>query len=243
MTTATVAVNNKCIACKLHFRKIRASVALPALSEVFAGLKYASILGGNTAKADEDRFSYWAAEPKEVFEFRAGQKEPFGKLQRTLEKYKLAEGPADNLPKGIFHGGWVGYFGYELGRYIEKLPETTIDDLQMPLIRLCFYDKVICYDHIENSFWLIALELPNDTKQQGEKLAALESLLAESQKISVKQPPPSDLDNIEFSQIRCNMDKDYYLKTIKKIKRYIYDGDVYQVNFSSDLNATITPGR
>ena len=30
-----------------------------------------------------------------------------------------------DLPKGIFIGGWVGYFSYELGRYIEKLPATS----------------------------------------------------------------------------------------------------------------------
>ncbi|GAI19940.1 unnamed protein product, partial [marine sediment metagenome] len=28
------------------------------------------------------------------------------------------------------------------------------------------------------------------------------------------------------------MDKEYYLRTIEKIKRYIYDGEVYQINFS-----------
>jgi para-aminobenzoate synthetase component 1 len=99
-----------------------------------------SILGGNIARKDADRFSYWSGCSKEIFEFRAGQKEPFAKLQKALDKYKLEE-QETALPKGIFRGGWVGYFSYELGRYIEKLPETTIDDLQMPLIRLCFYDR------------------------------------------------------------------------------------------------------
>jgi len=28
------------------------------------------------------------------------------------------------------------------------------------------------------------------------------------------------------------MDKDYYMQTVEKIKRYIYDGEVYQINFS-----------
>ncbi|MHC4460651.1 MAG: anthranilate synthase component I family protein [Planctomycetota bacterium] len=232
MTTGTVARADKCILCKLHVKKIRAHVNLHALNEIFAGLKGASILGGNTAKKYADRFSYWAAEPKEVFEFRAGQKEPLAKLQRALKKYKLAEEPADNLPKGIFRGGWVGYFGYELGRYIERLPETTIDDLQMPLIRLCFYDKLICYDHIEGACWLIALQFPDDAEKPYEKLAFLEKLLAQSQTIHIPPPPPADLENIDFSQIQCNIDKDYYLRMVEKIKRYIYDGDVYQINFS-----------
>ena len=232
MTVGTAATKDKRILCRLHYKKVRTSTELSALSEIFSQLESPSILGGNTAKKDADRFSYWAASPKDVFEFRAGQEDPFGKLQEALDKYNLQEEFRSDLPKGIFCGGWVGYFSYELGRYIERLPQTTIDDLQMPLVRLCFYDKLICYDHIEGTCWLIALQLPNETEKPEEKLAALEELLAKSQEICVKTPRPGDLDNIDFSQIRCNMNKDYYLQTIEKIKRYIYDGDVYQINFS-----------
>jgi para-aminobenzoate synthetase component 1 len=254
MTTGTAAKIDKYISCKLHYKRISAPPDLPALSEMFARLESASILGGNMAKADADGFSYWAAEPKEIFEFRTGQKAPFVKLHKTLAKYRLEEengisnieyrteksGVAgrrsekhrNNLPEGIFCGGWIGYFSYELGRYIEQLPETTIDDLEMPLIRLCFYDRVIAYDHAGRTFWLLALELPGDAEDPSEKLAGLERLVAESQRICVGRPVPGDLEDIDFSQIRCNMDKDYYLRTIERIKRYIYDGDVYQINFS-----------
>lgn len=232
MTTATITEKKQNAVCKLHYKKICAPVNLPALSELFARLKSPSILGGNPSKKDADRFSYWAAEPKEVFEFQAGQKKPFEKLQYALDRYKLERDCPNGLPKEIFRGGWIGYFSYELGRYIEKLPETTLDDLKMPLIRLCFYDRVIAYDHTENNFWLMALQLSNDIETPDEKLSTLERLLNESQNITVNRPKPVDLDNIDFSQIRCNMDRSYYLKAIEKIKRYIYDGDVYQINFS-----------
>ena len=184
---------------------------------------------------DADRFSYWAAEPKEIFEFKTGQKEPFGKLQKFLNKYKIADhkGNHTGLPlRGMFCGGWIGYFSYELGRYIEKLPETTIDDLKMPLIRICFYDKLIAYDHVEGTVWLIALELEGDCEKPQDKLAFLEQFLRESQTIPILEPKPADLETIDFSHIRCNMNKVYYLRTVEKIKRYIYDGEVYQINFS-----------
>jgi para-aminobenzoate synthetase component 1 len=232
ITTGTVTANNKTILCELHYKRIRASVNLPALSEIFSQLESPSILGGNTAKKDADRFSYWAASPKDIFEFRAGQGDPFGKLQEALDKYKLQEEFHSDLPDGIFCGGWVGYFSYELGRYIERLPQTTTDDLKMPLIRLCFYDRLIACDHIENCFWLIALQLPDDAEKPGDKLASLEGLLTKSEEISIPTPAPADIDNIDFSQIQCNIEMDYYLSAIEKIKRYIYDGDVYQVNFS-----------
>jgi para-aminobenzoate synthetase component 1 len=237
MTTGTVAA--KTIFCRLHGRKISASINLPALSETFARLESPTILGANSAKEKCGGFSYWTAGPKEIFEFRAGRKDPFSKLQKVLDKYKfhfdprsLTPDPQLNLPKGIFCGGWVGYFSYELGRYIERLPQSTLDDLQMPLIRLCFYDRVIAYDHTENVFWLMALQLQDDVETPDEKLSAMEQLLGRSRIVSVKCPEPADLETIDFSQIRYNMDKDYYLRMVAKIRRYIYDGEVYQVNFS-----------
>ncbi|MCP4609963.1 MAG: anthranilate synthase component I family protein [Planctomycetes bacterium] len=235
MTAGAVTKTDSLILCKPHCKEIRGPVDLPALSERFANLKSASILGGNAAKADADRFSYWAAEPKEIFEFKTGQKEPFGKLHEVLNKYKIADQKGNHtglLQRGMFCGGWIGYFSYELGRYIEKLPETTIDDLKMPLIRLCFYDRLIAYDHVEGAVWLIALELQGDCEKAQDKLAGLEELLGESQTKRISEPVPADLETIDFSHIRCNMDKEYYLRTVEKIKRYIFDGEVYQINFS-----------
>ncbi|MHC4205490.1 MAG: anthranilate synthase component I family protein [Planctomycetota bacterium] len=191
-----------------------------------------SIIGGNAARADAGRFSYWAAQPKEIVEFRTGQNDPFGKLRRALTKYKLEQDLKGDLPKEIFRGGWIGYFSYELGRYIEKLPAAAIDDIGLPLIRLCFYDRLIAYDHLNDDFLLVAMELPDDTEKPEEKLAALENILTESQRIRVPEPAPADIDSIDFPRFRSNMDKDYYLRTVDKIKKYIYDGEVYQINFS-----------
>jgi para-aminobenzoate synthetase component 1 len=220
------------VVCRLHYRNLRTSINLPGLTEVFSRLESASIIGGNASRAEAGRFSYWTAQPKEILEFTAGQYDAFGKLQKALVKYKLQKGGNNYLPKGIFRGGWIGYFGYELGRYIEKLPATTIEDIGLPLIRLCFYDRFIAYDHLGGNFWLLALELPDDAERPEDKLDALERLLAESQRIRVPEPAAADLDKIDVSRIGCNMDKEYYLRTVAKIKRYIYDGEVYQINFS-----------
>jgi para-aminobenzoate synthetase component 1 len=230
--TWPVATSDRCVLCRLHCRRIPAPANLPGLSEVFARLESPSILGGNPARADAGRFSYWAAQPTEILEFKAGQDDPFRKLQKALVKYKLENASEMDLPKEIFCGGWIGYFSYELARYIEKLPATTVEDIGLPLIRLCFYDRFIAYDHLEGNFWLLALELPDDSERPQDKLDALKQLLAESQRIHVPGPAPADLDNIDISRIRCNMNKKYYLQTVEKIKRYIYDGEVYQINFS-----------
>jgi para-aminobenzoate synthetase component 1 len=232
---------NKSIFCRLHYKKIRISLNLSSLTETFSSLEHPAILGGNAAKKEVDGFSYWAACPKEIFEFKTGEKKVFEKLRHALSKYKLEENRTDALPNGVFSGGWIGFFSYELGRYIERLPEATLDDLAMPLIRLCFYDRLICYDHSEEVFWLTALE-GTDDERPADKLAALEELLAESWKASVPQPAAADLENIDLSRFQCNMDKDYYLEAVKKIKRYIYNGDVYQINFSQRFECDYTAG-
>ena len=231
MTTATI-TKSKNIFCRLSCKKISAHVNLSAVSKVFANLKNPSIIGANSARKNNARFSYWVANPLEIFEFNYRQKQPFIKLQKTLNKYILENNTTHTLPKGIFTGGWIGFFSYDLGRYIENIPDNVTDDLKMPLIRLCFYDKLIAYDHHKDRFWLIVLEHGNDNETVQQKFSCLENLLAIASEINPMLPPAGDLENIDFSNIKCNMDKDYYLTAIKKIKKYILDGDVYQINFS-----------
>jgi para-aminobenzoate synthetase component 1 len=235
MTIAVLPTASEMPTCRLHCQKFTADIDLSSTSEVVSGLPNPAILGGNTSKAQADGFSYWMSQPIDVFEFRAGQKYPFEKLQAALAKYRLADNPTAGLPKGIFAGGWVGYFSYDLGRYIEPSAfagKAARDDLSLPLIHLCLYDRLIAYDHCKKAFWLIALELENDTETPQQKLSYLAGLLTGTGSIQAPVLPPADIENIDFAQIRSNMTRDYYLRSFDKIKRHIYDGDVYQINFS-----------
>ncbi len=227
MSAELAVATERNVRCSVHTRKVTAQVPKESLSELFSRLESPSILGGNSAS---ERFSYWAAEPREIFEFTAADNEPFIKLAKVLGKYKLLDKSPDT-PPGMFCGGWIGYLSYELGRYIEKVPQTAVDDLHMPLIRLCFYDRVICFDHRERCFWLIALEL-NDDESPENKRSQLQHLLEGAQDERVVELPAPDYDAIDVSRINCNMSKQYYLDAVGRIRRYIYDGDVYQVNFS-----------
>ncbi len=241
MKSAVVADTQQILSCRLHYKEISIDINMPGLNELFASRKFAAILGGNSSDTQANRFSYWAAEPREIFEFHSGQSDPFGKLHKFLNKYRLDSNCRADLPAEVFCGGWIGYFAYELGRFIEKLPDRAVDDIKMPLVRLCFYDHLICYDRIEKNCWLFALQITDDSEGADKKLAGLETMLAESEKISVARPRRGDLRKIDFSQVRANMSREYYLDALDKIKKYIYDGEVYQINFSQrfecDFNA------
>ncbi len=187
---------------------------------------------------DGDGFSYWAAEPKDVFEFRSGQTAPFDQLRGVLSKYAIA-GDAD-VPDGMFRGGWIGFFGYELGRHIETLPQTTVDDLEMPLIRLCFYDRFIAYDHRSEAFWFVVLERANDTESLERKFAWLQQRMEEAQGVELRDMPEADVEAVRLSGFSSNMSEAEYVQSVQRIKRYLFDGDVYQVNFSQRFDCSFS---
>ena len=230
--TVAAAIKNGPVTCRVQFKKVISSANLAAINETFSKLPNVSILGGNAAKTDADGFSYWAAQPKQIFEFGSDENNPFEKLQAALDSFKMEYPTPEDLPKGIFVGGWIGYFAYELGSFIEKLSSKMTDDMATPLIRLLFYDRLLCYDHKNNCFYLVALKIDNETENCEEKFAELENLLNEAEDLNMPEPESCNLETIDPTQIGCNMSVDYYYNTLKKIKKFIFDGDVYQINFS-----------
>jgi para-aminobenzoate synthetase component 1 len=219
---------------KLHYRGVISSATLPAVTQVVAEKRYPSVIGGNASVTGGNRYSIWAAQPREVLQFRAGGREPFGELKRALDKYRLEETRQGQLPEGLFRCGWIGYFGYELNGYIERLPQTAVADIEIPLIHLCFYDRAICYDHAEKKWWLVAVQLPDDGESAASKLDGLGELLREAEQTDVSLPDAGVLgtEAVDISKFRCNMSREYYFEALERIQKYIYEGDVYQINFS-----------
>ena len=214
--------------CVLHFKVFETSAQLAAVSKVFAGQDWPAILGGNHSECVGNNFSVWACGPIEIFEFVDGLN-PLEMLDEVVGKYKV-EGDTGSLPSGMFCGGWIGYFGYELGRYIENIPVSSIDDLKMPLIRLGFYDRAVVYDHENKKWYLVALQVDGDDVEK--KFRFLESLLGGAEKTEAPKFEGAEVSAADIEKVKRNISKDYYLYAIEKIRRYIYDGEVYQINFS-----------
>lgn len=88
------------------------------------------------------RISRWTAE--------AGWSEPeptddpLAALERRLRERTAAEVP--DLPR--FTGGAVGYLGYDVVRYIERLPDAPPDPLGHPEAILLFTDLVLAIDNL-----------------------------------------------------------------------------------------------
>lgn len=230
-------------ACALRYRTMPYTANLEQLNFFFASLDNSAILGGSTIDSDDNRFSYYASGPVEIFKFAAGETMLKEKLDALLSKYKLENtiGSAeyspspdkfrDGLPRGMFIGGWIGHFSYDLCRYFESIPQLSQDDVGLPLIRLCFYDRVIAFDRIEQCLYLIALSLHGEDDVNG-KLDGLEAMVKQSANVKLPSLGDADIENVQFESIESNLSKDQYCTALAKVKEHIYAGDVYQINYS-----------
>jgi len=146
---------------------------------------------------------------------------PFTLLQSYLPTIKNTD---PDLP---FIGGALGYFSYDLGWRLEKLPRSTINDTQHPTMLIGIYDWAIIFDHLKQKCTLVSHQ--NDPNI--EKI--IESVLTRTTQ-KIIPPDPFKL-NSEFSS---NTPFDKYEKAFQKLKYYIVEGDCYEANLTQRFTAT-----
>ncbi|MBM4039964.1 MAG: aminodeoxychorismate synthase component I [Planctomycetes bacterium] len=204
----------------------------------FAGLPYPFFLDSALAGPRLGRFSFLGAEPslvvsakgrdirlwEEGFERRLTGN-PFHLLRSLLDQHRAPAGTAA-VP---FVGGFVGYLGYDLCHFVERLPRTAIDDIGLPDMHFALYDAVAAYDHAAGRWWGLSL--------WGEEgLARLDGLLAESASPTRESTAPEGRTPAErpasVGPICANFTRDAYLAAIRRAKEYIAAGDIFQVNLS-----------
>ncbi len=142
-----------------------------------------------------------------------------------------------------FTAGSVGFFAYDAARQIERLPDTTQDDLGMPDASLMFFDEVLAFDHVRKEILLIVTA---DVRQQ-KPLAAYENALRRLNRLarrlarplpSLKHKKPSGKLKIDYKTKK----KDF-LKSVEQAKEYIAAGDIFQVVLSQrfDVEPAVDP--
>ncbi len=161
---------------------------------------------------------------------------PFDVAGKLLETYRL-EYDKKEVP---FISGVVGYLGYDLCHFIEKLPKTTVDDLKLPECYLAFYDAVVAFDNLKDKVYLVSSGFPEleeraRIKRASERLERLKELVKKGQS-EVKT------DNILPRQsitLKSNFSRSGYLKAVERAREYILAGDIFQVNLSQRFEAEL----
>ena len=78
---------------------------------------------------------------------------PISILKSIMQKYKSADIPG--MPR--FCGGAVGFFGYDLIRHYENLPDVPRDDIDLPESHFMFADELIAFDHLKQKMVIIVI--------------------------------------------------------------------------------------
>jgi para-aminobenzoate synthetase component 1 len=113
----------------------------------------------------------------------------------------------------------IGYLGYDLRYFIEKLPDIAENDLPFPDMFFGFYNRLLCFDHLKNeSFWV-------ENKKKISPAFTQEQYHFFPWKEGSKRPCVSGEGSSNFTH-------QGYIDAINRVKEYILDGDIYEVNLS-----------
>jgi len=143
---------------------------------------------------------------------------PEGALDSSAPDSSAPDFTAQDAVALPFAGGAIGYLGFELGREIERLPATTIDDVGAPDLAFGWYDAAVVEDCQHGRAWLVG---------RPDAVVRLRANLALGRDRAATAPPSSGR-----TPLRANMSRERYLAGVDRARRYIEAGDIYQVNLS-----------
>jgi anthranilate synthase component 1 len=126
--------------------------------------------------------------------------------------------------------GAVGYIGYDAVRFVERLPDTGVDDLGMDDVRLVFPGQLVAFDHLRQRLLVVT-----NVRSGGDPDAAYDAAVAASEELvaglatSTHAPPVPPPRAAEVTDARANMSRDDYLAAVERAKAHIAAGDAFQV--------------
>ena len=232
-------------------KELNSSLSFHDMFEIFLDNDYCFLLesGGNIKSLA--RYSFLGGNPFLIFKSKGEKIEitqardvtritgnPFEELELLVNKFRVKE----NSILSPLTGGAVGYFGYDLARFLEKLPSKSIDDLKLPDAYFMFIDTVILFDHWENKKYILSVTKPSKDLKESEKAAQNSLALLEKQiRIREKRKTNRKIDTRYNCEIRMSpmISKKEYIEMIKRVKEYIRAGDVYEVNLSHRLEGKL----
>lgn len=203
----------------------------------FANDPVAAFLDSADGSRRQGRYAYIAADPFRVIE--AGERvtidgtlvsgDPFTVLEGELEKYRIETSP--DLPP--FQTGAVGFLGYELGRYIERLPEPKPVGLSVPDMVIGFYDTIAAFDLVERQAWVISTSIAREDAQARAEIMA--SRIESAPSLAPIDWTARGVWNEEVTQGE-------YEQRVSRIIDYIHAGDVFQVNLTQRFLGQLVDG-
>jgi anthranilate synthase component 1 len=199
------------------------------------------------------RFSFLGVAPERVMQCKAGTlqlgppagpfetshvADPLEVARALLARYRPVALPG--LPR--FTGGLVGYLGYDMVRYFERLPEQAADDLAEPDCYLMLVDTLLVFDNVAQTIKVVSHAFVDGERDPREAYdaacAKIELLIGR-----LRKPAVVAAEQVigTAPRVHSNFAPREYEAIVRRAKEYIFAGDVIQVvlaqRFGCDLRA------
>ncbi|ABO48797.1 anthranilate synthase, component I [Desulforamulus reducens MI-1] len=162
---------------------------------------------------------------------------PLQALEGVLSRFRTPE--LSGLPR--FTSGAVGYFGYDMIRHLEHLPNKKEDELNLPICQLMFPGVVLAFDHVKRTLLIIANHplsgSPEESYREAiKKIDRVAERIFQQEKINYS--PKSNAQGYPMNQInqflaeKSSITKEHFEEAVQKAKKHIQAGDIFQVVLS-----------
>ena len=155
-------------------------------------------------------------------------------IDQIIENFKF------DIPKELPNISSIisGYFSYDIIRYIERIPNTCKEDLNIPDVRLIRPKSLIILDNLEKKIHFIR----NFFKEEKVKnyFETFENIKTNIENLILLANNKNFLDKKEYQtrvKVKSNITKKRFLKNVIKAKKYIKKGDIFQVVLSQRFKA------
>jgi len=158
----------------------------------------------------------------------------FDLLRRRLSRFHPVRLPG--LPP--FSGGAIGYLAYDAVRLAENIPATHPDDVGLDDAVFMLFDGLVAFDHVRQAIWIIRnvfTEGPGSLRAKYDSavraIHSTRTRLERPLERPRRSPPASPL------RVESNFPRARFLEAVRRAKRYIRAGDVFQVVLSQRFSA------
>lgn len=156
--------------------------------------------------------------------------DPMGFLRELLRTYRPV--PVDGLPR--FYGGAVGFLGYDMVRYFEKLPAPPEEDIETDDATFLITDTLMIFDNVRHTIKMVACAVTDGRDDlrgvYDEAIEKLDRMSDVLQSPIERRELPAEEGNDALPE--SNMTRDDFKAMVKRAKDYIVAGDVIQVVLS-----------
>ena len=164
------------------------------------------------------------------------KEKPLNFLNNLIHKFNT------KIPTGIpkMAAMLVGYFSYDIIRYIENIPDKCTDDLKIPDVRMIRPKNLIIYDNLKKRIYFIE-NIYSETKINNyfEKYQSIQRNFETYEDYSNIKLPIKFSKQKNKNGIKSNVTKNQFKNYVKKAKKYIAKGDIFQVVLSQRFERKI----